>query len=118
MQVIIIPEATPSLNEIKRKFRNIHVFKKEQTRWDWLILSEWDRQPTMTNCEITITRYGSKLLDWDNMGGGLKFLMDALTHNRVIEDDNPGVVVRLHLEQSKVKRKDTRTVIKIVPGET
>jgi Holliday junction resolvase RusA-like endonuclease len=47
------------------------------------------------------------------MGGGLKFLLDALTHNRVIMDDNPRCIIRLHLYQRPCKRKEEKTIVEI-----
>ena len=115
MQVITIPEATPSLNVVLRKFRNLHARKKEQERWDWMVRAAWRKTETLSECEIIITRFASRLLDWDNMGGGLKFLMDGLVHNGVIADDNPVVVRRAHLEQVKTPIKDAHTVVVISP---
>jgi len=115
MQMIVIREPTPSLNVILRKFKHPQARKCEQIRWDWLVRAEWQKVPTVTCCEITVTRHSAQFLDWDNMGASLKFLMDALVHNGVIEDDNPSVVMRLHLEQRKSTRKLARTEIEIVP---
>ena len=64
-------------------------------------------------CAVTVTRHASRQLDWDNMGGGLKFLLDAMVKNKIIVDDNPDCVVSLDLKQEKCKRKDEKTVVEI-----
>jgi Holliday junction resolvase RusA-like endonuclease len=111
--IIEIDEATTTNNKIMRMGRFAR--HREHARYDWLVksaLAGRQCKPRET-CIISVTRYGSRLLDWDNMGGGLKFLLDALTHNRVIMDDNPRCIIRLHLYQRPCKRKEEKTIVEI-----
>lgn len=118
MLVIEIPEPTISLNELKREYRNPHKYARERDRWHWLVREQVTAKPAepIDCCTVTVTRRSSAELDWDNMGGGLKLLMDALVSNKIIDDDKPKVVRRLELQQQKVPRKaGYSTLVEIVP---
>ncbi len=118
MITLEIPEPTPSNNELMREYAHPRARMAEQERWNYLIraaMSRGDLNAMLELCEIVIHRFGSRPLDWDNMGGGCKFTLDALRHNNLITDDKPKVVKRLHLEQHKVHRKDARTLVEIIP---
>jgi len=111
--IIEIPEATITNNKLIRMHHRAKT--KEHRRYDWLVkagLNGWSGEPKK-HCVITVTRHASRLLDWDNMGGGLKFLLDGLVHNGVIEDDNPNCIINLRLRQKKAKRKEERTIIEV-----
>lgn len=114
--IITIPEPTCSLNELIRKFRNEHARAAERNRWHYLVREQVGppKGNALDACEITVTRHGGKMLDWDNFGGGCKFLLDALRSNGVIVDDKPSVVKRLNLDQH-IDRKNGRTVVEIIP---
>lgn len=64
-------------------------------------------------CTLTITRYGSRALDDDNLAGGFKFLIDALVKNNIIADDNPGCIIGKDYRQEKCARKNERTLIEV-----
>lgn len=117
MITLEIPELTPSLNEMLREHRNIHVRKAEQEKWDWLVKEamqgRW--QNAIDCCEITIHRMSNRFLDWDNMGASCKYLLDSLCRCGVIVDDSPKVVKRLHLEQPQVHKSQIRTLVEIIP---
>jgi len=86
----------------------------EHSRYYYLIGARFSRdKPPFTKCIVTVTRHGARPLDWDNMGGGLKFLLDALVKNKIIKDDNPKCITELNLRQVKSKRKDEKTVVEI-----
>ena len=107
--IIRIPEATPTNNKVMR----MHYLarSKEHNRVNWLVRASIDSEETFEQCIITVTRYGNRMLDWDNMGGGLKFLLDALTHNKIIKDDNPDCIIKLNLEQAQCTRADECTEV-------
>ncbi len=119
--IINIPKATPSNNEIKGMHHQ--KYKRLRNEFAWLVKAETDWAPEypIEQCEITITRYASRLLDWDNCYGGIKPLMDCLVSATkanpsglgLILDDNPNVVINLKMQQEKCKRTECRTVIKI-----
>ena len=89
---IELPERTPSLNQWQR--------------WHWAKRSRYKsklaREVAKRACGskidtapvyITITRHSSRQLDVDNLIGGCKALVDALTTNGFIVDDSPEWVV-------------------------
>ena len=91
---------------------------RERTRqhknWTAEVWAAWRfREPSIARCTITVTRYGSRLLDWDNMGGGLKFLLDGMVKTGVIRDDNPLCVEYVNLRQEKCKPAEEHTNVVI-----
>lgn len=61
---------------------------------------------------VRITRYGSKLLDPDNLCGGVKPLLDAIRYEGLIPDDSPDQIA-LIVRQKKTKPNLTGTLIEI-----
>ena len=80
----------------------------QEYEWEVKALGEL---PRFEKCHVTVIRYGARLLDFDNMGGGLKFLMDAMVKNKILTDDSPKCVMSLKLWQEKCKRVDEKTVV-------
>lgn len=117
MLVIEIAEATCGTNELVRDYRNQHKRGRERDRWHWLVAEKLGRGFTapIECCEITITRRSGNPMDWDNMGGGLKFLLDALVSNGILADDKPAVVTRLNLQQEVTRKLLPATIVEIVP---
>lgn len=118
MITLEIPELTPSLNELLKEYRNHRSWKAEQEKWNWLIrqaMKRGDMGAMVEACEIIIHRFSPRGLDYDNMGGGCKQLLDGLRHNELIVDDNPKVVTSLTLRQPKVHKKESRTLVEIIP---
>ena len=62
---------------------------------------------------VRITRLGVRLLDADNLCGGVKFLLDACRYEGLIQEDNPQAIV-LIVRQRKVKMKETGTILEII----
>lgn len=62
---------------------------------------------------VTLTRYGSRLLDWDNLASTGKFPLDGLKNAEVIEDDSPKYIIEFFTKQVKCRRKDAKTEILI-----
>lgn len=121
---MIFDEATLSHNQMRRRFRNIHAYKREQRRWDWLVratpITDVDYKPDLplpAPIRLIVTRCNHRLLDWDNMGAGLKFTLDALVHNGIIKDDSPSIIASLELRQRKVKGIDAKTIFEFVIDE-
>jgi len=106
-----IPEATPSNNVVMRMHHRKR--SREHIRVAWLVRSIVGHRKPVKECKMKITRYGDRFLDWDNMSGGLKFLLDAMVKCNLVVDDNPNCITALELHQVKCKRKDEKTVIEI-----
>ena len=68
--------------------------------------------PAGPRYRVTITRYGSKLLDIDNGAGGCKPLLDAIRYEGLIPDDDPGTIDFV-FRQQKVKKDQRRTEVVI-----
>jgi hypothetical protein len=68
--------------------------------------------PAGPRYRVTITRYGSKLLDIDNGAGGCKPLLDAIRYEALIPDDDPGTIDFV-FRQQKVKKDQRRTEVVI-----
>ena len=100
-----IPEATPSNNVVMRMHHRQRT--KEHERWTWMVSHSIGMvRPNHKTCKVEINRHSPRMLDWDNMGGGCKFLLDAMVKNKIIEDDNPNCITELVLKQHK-SRSDT-----------
>ncbi len=61
---------------------------------------------------VRITRCGCRLLDADNLCGGVKFLVDACRYEGLIAEDTPEAIC-LIVRQRKVKRAETGTILEI-----
>lgn len=59
---------------------------------------------------VCITRCGVRLLDRDNLWGGVKPACDALRYAGLIRDDDPSAVL-LYVRQKKVRKDQTGTQI-------
>lgn len=74
-----------------------------------------DREKTGGAGRLTaiFTRFGSRLLDVDNLAGGFKALVDACRYEKLIEEDNPEAI-DLIFRQKKVTRARMGTEIQIL----
>jgi len=96
-----IQRPTPSLN----RWQRLHWRARQRARveWIWLVreqvaLRRWE---PCTDCRtaVSITRYSpgnavtSRLLDRDNLWGGVKVLVDALVVCELIPDDDDDAIV-------------------------
>jgi hypothetical protein len=107
-----IPYATPSNNLVMRMHHRNRT-REHNACFLEVRAAVGTFHPCFETCDITITRHGNRLIDFDNMGGGLKFLMDAMVKNKIIVDDSPKHVLSLRLFQEKCKKKDEKTVVSI-----
>lgn len=62
---------------------------------------------------VIITRFGSRLLDRDNLYGGVKPLVDALRYDNLIPDDNDDSI-ELIVRQKKVRKDQIGTQVIII----
>ena len=66
----------------------------------------------MGTCSLEIERFGIKLLDEDNLTGGLKPVIDGLVRLGFVADDTPDVIIQTNYHQTRVPTKpEQRTVI-------
>jgi hypothetical protein len=117
--IIIYPEASPSNNILL----NMHYRDKTREHKRVTALMFYAIKQSLPGralkkkmrCHAIVTRCGERALDWDNYGGGLKFIFDALIKCGVIDDDNPKVVLSLKLKQRRCKKNEECTIIELIP---
>jgi len=103
---------TPSANVFKR----MHWAKVRIQRSIWaeeFLLCLRKRITLKPPVKIKITSYRSRLLDFDNLVGGTKLLVDGLRDAGVIEDDSPKKLIWELPEQFIVPKDERRTVIEL-----
>lgn len=117
--VLTVPKASPSLNATTRQ--HWRVYYRQKKLWEkllWVAKAEAGiyGMPMFEYANVRICRYGAKLLDPDNLVGGMKPLIDSLKALGIIVDDSPA-----HMSLSVMQGTDTnhRTVIQVaVPAWT
>lgn len=84
-----IPEATPSLN--KYAFSHWRVQYRDKQRWEMLLLvasrEVGATKATGKRC-VKIERHGRRMLDVDNLYGGVKPVLDGMRKLHLILDDD------------------------------
>jgi len=112
--ILEINEVAPMLNgKDGLKRMHYHAYARLRDKWTWLI-----RSVTNANIKgrvsITYTRSSVRAPDWDNLCASFKPIGDALVANKVIKDDNPGIVVEFIPKWRKAKNNDDlKTIIEI-----
>jgi hypothetical protein len=111
---LTIPEPTPSLNPMLRQFWSLR--HKDQKRWRWLVRAarleaKYHPVAPIQKARVTITRHGKRILDKDNLYGGVKGLVDLLVKEGIIAGDTPDHI-ELVTRQQVVKKPDLpKTVV-------
>jgi hypothetical protein len=111
--ILTIPKASPSLNSTTRAhWRKYYDQKKlwRQLVWVAKIEAKIYGEPMLEHFRITITRYAGRLLDIDNLVGGVKPLVDSLKDLCLIVDDSPDRMALTVCQECSI---DARTVIQI-----
>lgn len=104
--VLLLEGATPSLNELANK-RTRWAYRRNRARWlkrlsdAWFTAraaagrgpEPWLRPPKGT-VRVTVERLTAREnpLDYDNLIGGLKPLLDGMRKLQFIDDDNPRAI--------------------------
>ncbi len=74
---------------------------------------EQGKAPDSAGCLVSITSFRRRLLDPDNLVGGVKYFVDSLRYANAIPGDRPDQI-RLTVQQRKVAHKsEERTEISI-----
>lgn len=114
---ILIPMTTPSLNEWQR----CHWKVRQDVKNDFTSAAIASLRSQFKGKEyeatgkrwIVVQRVGKKLLDTDNLYGGVKPLLDALKDLRVILDDNPDCLDLTVTQRQALAREKTFTVVSV-----
>lgn len=120
---LALPAETPSNNVIK----GMHFQVYKTTRWNWRLMLQaalkgHRPEKPIEKAGLIIVRSCAGQLDWDNVYGGLKPMVDCLVAPSVrnpdglglIEDDNPvAMPFPPYVEQVKAKRGQGSTRVLI-----
>lgn len=116
MIILEISEPTPSLNRMLGE----HWAKKveQRRRWRWLVRAAMLQAKffplvPLPRARITITRYGRRMCDPDNLIGGTKMLTDSLVREGILANDTPD---RLELIVRQEITKIPHTTVLIEPA--
>ena len=113
-----IAEVTPSLNQLVR----MHWAKRRKLRpqYAWAVRAAasdagWavggDMYPVLApKMQVRITSYRAKTLDYDNLVGGMKPLVDALKDACLLRDDSPEWA---NISYVQVAGKERKTVVEL-----
>lgn len=76
------------------------------------VVAETDEGGGSGRIVVRIIRHGAKLLDADNLCGGVKWTLDSLRYAKVIPEDNPKAI-KLIVGQVVVPKAQRGTLIEI-----
>ena len=109
---ITIPVATPSGNSTLRQHWAARA--EHKSALGWALASILNRQPKIPPANgkrrLTITRFGKRMLDADNLASGCKALIDCIKERHLILDDCP-VCCELVFRQEKCGKDAPKTVL-------
>ena len=86
--------------------------KPEHNAGEEQVVVNEDEEGGAGRITVRITRHGVRLLDADNLAGGVKYLVDALRYQGLIPNDDP-TTIRLVVNQRKTKKAQVGTKILI-----
>ena len=117
-----IPKRTPTANFWSHKHWSR--YRKVRKEWNMLIWVAASQakvygRPSLKKCRLEIERHSPKVMwikDYDNLVGGCKPVIDALTENGLISDDSIDVIGIPMITQHLCGREEERTVIRLVIG--
>ena len=114
MHTIEIPMATVSLNALQRMhFRARGRLQDQYCTIIRLTTSSLHRVKTKQFRQVWIERHGPRLLDYDNLVGGAKPLVDALQRCGLVWDDSPRYC-RVTYSQRVVGKGRTKTLVSVI----
>lgn len=102
---LLVPGLPPSNNKNLRKH---HLRRNDQNKlWyrEIYLASRSSRPPEpLIKCRLTLIRFTSSFLDYDNLVSSFKAVVDGLTHAKVIIDDKWTVTGKWNVDQVKIPR--------------
>ena len=116
---LVLKAVTPSRNEVDKHHWGWRA--KQVDHWIEMLteaLSDQHllgfRAPALRHATVIFTRIGKRILDDDNLSGGMKQLRDALTRRALIMDDSPQWMDALYRQRRCPKGKSPHTLVTIV----
>ena len=121
MKILLPGMVPPSPNELRRKYRNPHVYAKLRDDWQKAILvmtplddrNEMKAKGQKNRMIVQIEIHNSRRYDDDNLAGAQKPILDALKNIGFIHDDSPTWLRVLYPIYFRSTRKDKYTEIDI-----
>lgn len=112
-----IPNITPSNNTALRE----HRFARNASNREWYRLvgaAVNGKRPVapLGRAHVSVVRLGHRLLDFDNLVGGFKAVVDGLKHAQIIKDDSWKVIGAWSVDQVQVPKKTPQTIRITVTG--
>ena len=116
--MITVPLVPPSPNELRRKYRNPHVYRKLRKLWEQELFygascarhrNELIALAKKSKMTVAITVFHSREFDVDNLAGSQKPILNALKNIHFIRDDSPACIELSPPQQ--VLSKDHKTVV-------
>lgn len=103
---IELPLAKTDANKTRgmNKFRLYSIHKKIKDQIYKQSLGKLPATP-LTLFQISVHRFSSKFMDYDNLISSLKPALDGLTLAKIIEDDKWDYIKHISVEQTKSKEK-------------
>lgn len=106
--VVSMPLKVMSLNELLRVHRFAH--RRLRRQWERALIAFSGRRFAGPFTRIEIASYRKKLLDYDNLVGGCKLLLDAIRALEWIEDDDPDAI---KVDYRQVKAAEESTLVRL-----
>lgn len=123
MMILTILAVPPSPNELRRKYRNPHAYKRLREQWEhdlhYGVSCSRHRQELREHAQqgrlqVEITVYHARAYDPDNLQGCQKVVLDALVNIGFLADDS---IQKLHLLPARqIRSKELKTTVKIGPA--
>jgi Holliday junction resolvase RusA-like endonuclease len=90
MTNLLHPFESPSANRFHKRHWSVYAkHKKNCVRWAFIATVGSGLRGCTTRRRVTFISYRKRMLDTDNLSGGLKALRDALVEAGVLRDDSP-----------------------------
>lgn len=114
---LVLPFPSPSQNQLDRW----HWSKKRRLRDQCRLLLRSQMRirglapespPRQKRC-VEVVRTGAKLLDYGNLVGGFKPILDAMTLEFLLHDDSPDWVSDIYRQVQSIKREQCCTRITV-----
>jgi hypothetical protein len=118
--IITVPLVPPSPNELRRKYRNPHAYRRLRKLWEDELFygascsrhrAELIDAAKKGRMRVQITVHHPRIFDQDNLPGALKPILDALVNIHFLANDD-----REHLEllpPAQIHSTEKKTVIVI-----
>jgi len=121
---ITVPMVPPSPNELRRKYRHPHAYRKLRKQWEhdlfYGVSCSRHRNElfacakTVEKMCVQITVYHTRTYDEDNLQGCQKPILDALKNLGFIANDS--IQKLLLMPALQVTSKEKKTIVKVGPA--